>query len=113
VWPPDAPPEPVAQQEVLVARRKSSAEALRKQLRELADTLGARDLEKVTAFAEFVKARRAARGFAHRADGSTSSTDSEPPAAPAAEGSTPAVVEKDSADDEEATPSSRKRPAAR
>ena len=68
VWPPDAPPEPVVAQEVLVARRKSSAEALRKQLRELADTLGARDLEKVTAFAEFVKARRAARGFAHRSE---------------------------------------------
>src|ERR1700753_2799415 len=34
-------------QDALSARRKSSAEALRKQLRELADTLGARDLEKV------------------------------------------------------------------
>jgi hypothetical protein len=116
VWPtdaPDAPPEPVAPQEALVARRKSSAEALRKQLRELADTLGARDLEKVTAFAEFVKARRAARGFAHRADGNTSNSDSEPPAAPAGEATSPAVAEKDAADDEEATPSSRKRPAAR
>jgi hypothetical protein len=114
VWPTDAPPEPVVAQEVLVARRKSSAEALRKQLRELADTLGARDLEKVTAFAEFVKARRAARGFAHRPDGSSSSSDSEPPAAPGSDVASPVVAaEKDAADDEEATPSSRKRPAAR
>ncbi|HYQ28443.1 MAG TPA: UPF0158 family protein, partial [Polyangiaceae bacterium] len=114
VWPPDAPPEPVVAQEVLVARRKSSAEALRKQLRELADTLGARDLEKVTAFAEFVKARRAARGFAHRADAG-SSTDSEPPPVdPVNEVASPVVEpEKDAEDDEEATPSSRKRPAAR
>ena len=114
VWPADAPPEPVVAQEVLVARRKSSAEALRKQLRELADTLGARDLEKVTAFAEFVKARRAARGFAHRTDGSSSSADSEPPVDPASDSASPAVdSEKEAADDEEATPSSRKRPAAR
>ncbi|HEY0467180.1 MAG TPA: UPF0158 family protein [Polyangiaceae bacterium] len=115
VWPPDAPPEPVVTPEVLVARRKSSAEALRKQLRELADTLGARDLEKVTAFAEFVKARRAARGFAHRAD-SSGTGDSEPPAAPAASEVSSPVVESGKAeadDDEEATPSSRKRPAAR
>ncbi|HEY3254024.1 MAG TPA: UPF0158 family protein [Polyangiaceae bacterium] len=109
VWPPDVPPEPVVAQEVLVARRKSSADALRKQLRELADTLGARDLEKVTAFAEFVKARRAARGFAHRSD-----TPSEPPTESVSEAASPvAEPEKDAADDEEATPSSRKRPAAR
>src|SRR3954464_3080215 len=113
VWRADAPAEPVVSQDALVARRKSSAEALRKQLRELADTLGARDLEKVTAFAEFVKARRAARGFAHRTDGGTHAADSEPPAAPAAEAATPSAAEQDSADDEEATPSSRKRPAAR
>ncbi|HKO48929.1 MAG TPA: UPF0158 family protein [Polyangiaceae bacterium] len=114
VWPPDAPPEPVVAPEALVARRKSSAEALRKQLRELADTLGARDLEKVTAFAEFVKARRAARGFAHRTDGSSSGSDSEPPVDPASEVASPTVTaDKDAADDEEATPSSRKRPAAR
>ena len=114
VWPPDAPPEPPVAQEVMVARRKSSAEALRKQLRELADTLGARDLEKVTAFAEFVKARRAARGFAHRTESGANAADSEPPAAPNGEASSPVTdSEKDAADDEEATPSSRKRPAAR
>ena len=113
VWPADAPPEPVISPDVLVARRKSSADALRKQLRELADTLGARDLEKVTAFAEFVKARRAARGFAHRADGGTGA-DSEPPADSSPDVSPPASAEDaPAADDEEATPSSRKRPAAR
>ena len=113
VWPAaDAlPPEPVPSQDALLARRKSSADALRKQLRDLADTLGARDLEKVTAFAEFVKARRAARGFTHRSDGGAGS-DSEGTA-----DLTPDIAlsagDPPSADDEEATPSSRKRPAAR
>lgn len=114
VWPPEVPAEPVITQDVLVARRKSSAEALRKQLRELADTLGARDLEKVTAFAEFIKARRAARGFAHRPDGLASGPDSEAAADSSGDVSLPpAVEETPPADDEEATPSSRKRPAAR
>jgi Uncharacterised protein family (UPF0158) len=118
VWAAEAPPEPVIQQDSLSVRRKSSAEALRKQLRELAESLGARDLEKVTAFAEFVKARRAARGFAHRPDsgsasgdsdqGAESDSDAPPPPAPVA-----AVDPNAAASDEEATPSSRKRPAAR
>jgi hypothetical protein len=47
-------------------RRARAADALRRQLRDIADTLGVRDLEKVTTFAEFVKARRSARAFAHR-----------------------------------------------
>ena len=113
VWPADSPVEPAAvvSQDVLVARRKSSADALRKQLRELADTLGARDLEKVTAFAEFVKARRAARGFAHRPDGSAGA-DGDVAADSTPDVSLPAG-EQPAADDEEATPSSRKRPAAR
>lgn len=46
-------------------RRVRSSELLRRKLREVAEGLGARDLEKVLAFAEFVKARRAARAFAH------------------------------------------------
>jgi hypothetical protein len=53
-------------QDQLSGRRSRSADALRRQLREVADNLGARDLEKVLAFAEFVKARRAAKSFAHR-----------------------------------------------
>jgi hypothetical protein len=47
------------------ARRGKSVESLRKNLREIADALGPRDLDTLTAFAEFLKARRAARSFAH------------------------------------------------
>src|SRR6185436_13234742 len=39
-------------------RKGRSAEVLRKNLRDLAESLGPRDLENVTAFAEFLKARR-------------------------------------------------------
>ncbi len=45
------------------ARRGKSVETLRKNLREIADALGPRDLDTLTAFAEFLKARRAARSF--------------------------------------------------
>ena len=68
-WPTEeeahAKESPISQAE-LTGRRGRGADALRKLLRELGDNLGARDLEKVVAFAEFVKARRAARTFAHR-----------------------------------------------
>ncbi|WP_394822064.1 UPF0158 family protein [Pendulispora albinea] len=46
-------------------RRARNAEASRQHLREVAEGLGPRDLETIVAFAEFLKARRAARGFAH------------------------------------------------
>ncbi len=46
-------------------RRTRNAEAMRQQLREIAEGLGPRDLDMVLGFAEFLKARRAARGFAH------------------------------------------------
>ena len=46
-------------------RRPRNAETMRQSLRELAETLGPRELETLTGFAEFLKARRAARGFAH------------------------------------------------
>ena len=46
-------------------RRTRNAETLRTQLKELAEALGPRDLDMVVGFAEFLKARRAARGFAH------------------------------------------------
>jgi hypothetical protein len=46
-------------------RRTRNAEALRQQLKELGESVGPRDLETIVAFAEFLKARRAARGFAH------------------------------------------------
>jgi hypothetical protein len=46
-------------------RRARNAEAMRQQLKEVGDALGPRDLDLIVAFAEFLKARRAARGFAH------------------------------------------------
>ncbi len=46
-------------------RRARNAEASRQHLRELAEALGPRDLETLASFGEFLKARRAARGFAH------------------------------------------------
>ena len=46
-------------------RRTRNAEASRQHLRELAELLGPRELEMLAAFAEFLKARRAARSFAH------------------------------------------------
>ncbi|HEY4158741.1 MAG TPA: UPF0158 family protein, partial [Polyangiaceae bacterium] len=103
VWPAEPSPEAVAQ-DTLTARRKSGAEALRKQLRDLADTLGARDLEKVTAFAEFVKARRAARGFVHRAEGGVPGEGEAPAAANSAGAQSPPLAADVDADDEEDTP---------
>lgn len=52
-----APAEPVA------ARRVRTADSIRRQIRDVAETLSSRDLDKVLAFAEFVKARRAAHAF--------------------------------------------------
>jgi hypothetical protein len=49
-------------------RRTRSTEGLRQHLKELSDALGPRDLDMVVGFAEFLKARRAARGFAHHQD---------------------------------------------
>lgn len=46
-------------------RRQRNADSLRQLLRELADALGPRELDLLVSFAEFLKARRAARGFAH------------------------------------------------
>jgi len=54
---------PVA--EVRPDRRGRSAESLRKTLRDISDSLGPRDLDTLVAFAEFIRARRAARSFAH------------------------------------------------
>ena len=69
---PEAPPakalpstSPVVQ-ESLATRRGRGFEALRKQLKDVAESLGGRDLEKVIVFAEFVKARRAARSAVPR-----------------------------------------------
>jgi hypothetical protein len=56
-------------------RRTRNAEASREHLRELIDALGPRDLDAVVAFAEFLKARRAARGFAHHHEHQTQERD--------------------------------------
>jgi hypothetical protein len=48
-----------------VARRGRTPEQLRTALRDVAELLGPRDLEMLTAFAEFLKSRRNARSFAH------------------------------------------------
>jgi hypothetical protein len=50
----------------LGARRTRNAEWLRRQLRDIAATLGARDLDRLLTFAEFVKARRVARSYSQR-----------------------------------------------
>jgi Uncharacterised protein family (UPF0158) len=90
VWVPEAPPRSEARSEIPPAptsspgiediqhirdegqapvapapRRGKSVETLRKNLREIADALGPRDLDTLTAFAEFLKARRTARSFSH------------------------------------------------
>lgn len=54
--------------EMRESRRSLRLEALRKSLREIADTLGPRDLETLASFAEFLKAKRAARAYAHHGE---------------------------------------------
>jgi hypothetical protein len=83
--------------------RRKGVDALRQQLREVVEGLGSRDLEKVIAFAEFVKARRAARGF---------STRSEPQAVPP-EGAGDKPVEDEAPPSDYDPPSSQQRTAAR
>jgi hypothetical protein len=58
-------PPPLSQDQ-LTGRRTRNAETLRRQLKELAAGLGARDLDRVLTFAEFVKARRVARSYSQR-----------------------------------------------
>ncbi len=53
-------------QDQLSGRRSRNAEWLRKSLGEIASTLGARDLDRILTFAEFVKARRVTRSYAQR-----------------------------------------------
>jgi hypothetical protein len=91
-------------QEMLAGRRTRSADALRRELKEIIDALGTRDLEKVAAFAEFIKARRAARGFVPRAAAGEEADATTP---------SPAIAAAKRDPDEEPTPSSRKRTAAR
>ncbi|MCC6555269.1 MAG: hypothetical protein IT372_20080 [Polyangiaceae bacterium] len=60
-------------------RRGKSVETLRKNLRDIADALGPRDLDTLTAFAEFLKARRAARSFAHHYPEASTAPEDEAP----------------------------------
>jgi hypothetical protein len=62
---PPAPPSEVEPPKSQSGRRQRNAESLRQLLKDLGDTLGPRELDLLVSFAEFLKARRAARGFAH------------------------------------------------
>lgn len=77
--------EPIAaREEPREVKRAKSAEALRKNLRELSESLPPRDLDALVSFGEFLKARRVARSFAsfHEAP----SHEDEPPASHEAPG---------------------------
>lgn len=87
--------EPVTQEQVQ-PRRTRTAESLRRQLQEAAETLGPRDLEKLLAFAEFVRARRVSRGYSPRREGTEDT-----------------AANADEPDQDEQPPSSRKLSAAR
>lgn len=50
-------------------RARPGSELFRKQLLEIVDGLTARDLDKLVAFAEFLKARRSARSYSQRGEG--------------------------------------------
>jgi len=78
--PSSAPPE----------RGRAGSELFRKQLLEIVDGLTARDLDKLVAFAEFLKARRAARAYSQRGEAHSSRPMREGHHEPrAAEGHTP------------------------
>jgi hypothetical protein len=83
--PEEAPPASVETKDVAPpssesreGRKAKNAEALRKGLRDIVEALGPRDLETLSAFAEFLKARRAARSFAHHAESHETEPHSEP-----------------------------------
>lgn len=69
----EAPPPPPRD-----IRRGKSVETLRKNLRDIADALGPRDLDTLTSFAEFLKARRAARSFSHHYEHAMPHIEEEP-----------------------------------
>lgn len=83
--PPDSevPQAPAITQEQLGGRRGKGSDVLRKQLAEVTEGMPGRDLEKIVAFAEFLKARRAARSYSSRSDSSKpsdpSTSDDDPP----------------------------------
>jgi len=62
-------------------RRQRNADSLRQLLRDLGETLGPRELDLLVSFAEFLKARRAARSFAHHHEHMIAERESAPAAA--------------------------------
>lgn len=62
-------------------RRQRNAESLRQLLRDLSEALGPRELDLLVSFAEFLKARRAARSFAHHHEHMIAERESAPSAA--------------------------------
>jgi hypothetical protein len=65
-------------------RRTRSAEASRQHMKDLCEALGPRELDTLVSFAEFLKARRAARGFAHHHEHQALERDGAPSVAPRA-----------------------------
>lgn len=61
--PPAIPAALPPREEPREPRRGKSVETLRRNLRDIAEALGPRDLDTLTAFAEFLKSRRATRSF--------------------------------------------------
>jgi hypothetical protein len=74
--PPAAPSE--AEPPKSQSGKKRNAESLRVLLKDLADALGPRELDLLVSFAEFLKARRAARGFAHHHEHMIAERESQP-----------------------------------
>ena len=60
-----AAPAPEGEAPKSQSARRRNADSLRQLLKDLGDALGPRELDLLVSFAEFLKARRAARGFAH------------------------------------------------
>jgi hypothetical protein len=75
---PPAPVEPAGSSPDAAGRRGRGSEQLRRMLKDIIDTLGGRDLEKVLIFAEFVKARRAARSYGTRDESTGVESASDP-----------------------------------
>lgn len=88
--------------EQLGTRRGRSSETLKKQLLQVVDGLASRDLDKILAFAEFIKARRAARGFSAHSDSSV-------PARPSAPGESLTADERADTRPDDADPPSQRR----
>ena len=89
----------VSMAEAREARRQRNADALRKQLREVGEALGPRDLETLVAFSEFLKARRVARSFAYHQEQHAHEPSATGDHAPSSSKHGPEVGEPDHDDD--------------